>query len=409
MMQQPSAATLALPRELHGLAGRILDVDSHEMMPAQMWIRQCGAVCEPLVQEWLQNGEDVSRNPNHPNCPGFEQDDAPIEAVDIWSRKGSLAPGAVAVRRRDAVMDVMGIKRQLCFPTGVGMWGAFLVMNADDATMLPSIRSGRVEYGRKLVDAYNDWALGVVGQSARVRFVLPALGESVAELLAVAERLIKGGVRALWLPSCLLPGGKSPAHEALDSFWALMEERNITLCLHVGPDQPYRSSEWGNAPVFEGFRLLNEFRVDPWALGANYITTQNFLSTMVVGGVFERHPRLRFGVIETGAYWLGPLCENMDMWYEHSASFGNEKTARLPRRPSDYVRSNVRVSCFDFEPVDRYITRHDLGDVLCFATDYPHVEGGRDPTGRWLSRLQPLGPTAVEKFFVRNAEWLLPE
>jgi predicted TIM-barrel fold metal-dependent hydrolase len=408
-METFAAAAPALPSELVQFAGQILDVDSHEMMPAQMWIRQCGSVCEPLVEEWLQNGEDVTKNPNHPNCPGFERDDAPIDAATIWSRKGSLAPGAVELPRRDAVMDIMGIKRQLCFPTGVGMWGAFLVMNADDSTMLPTIRKDRVAYGLELVEAYNQWALGVVRQSDRVRFVLPALGTTPEELFSAAQRLIDGGIRALWLPSSILPGGRSPAHDDLDPFWTLMEDRGIAVCLHVGPDQPYRSDQWGNARVFEGFRLLSEFRVDPWALGANYITTQNFLSTMVVGGVFERHPRLRFGVIETGAYWLGPLCENMDMWYDHSSSFGTAKSHRLPRKPSDYIRSNVRVSCFDFEAIDTYLSRYDLGDVLCFATDYPHVEGGRDPAGRWLERLRPFGPDAIKKFFVRNAEWLLPE
>jgi predicted TIM-barrel fold metal-dependent hydrolase len=399
----------ALPAEIRNLAGDILDVDSHEMMPAQVWVKEFGRICEPLVDEWMSNGQDVSNNPNHSNCPGYENDDAPIDAQTIWLRKGSLAPGAVDMPRRNAVMDIMGIKRQLCFPTGVGMWGAFLVMNEGDATMLSTITEHRGRYGKELMTAYNQWAMRVAGESSRVRFVLPAVGDTVRELLDAVRELIDHGIRGVWLPSCILPGGKSPAHDDLDPVWQLLAEHDVAVCLHVGPDQPYRSNQWGNAPVFEGFRLLNEFRVDPWALGANYITTQNFLSTMVVGGVFERHPRLRFGVIETGAYWLGPLCNNMDMWYEHSGSFGTGRSFRLPRKPSEYVKSNVRVSCFDFEPVDTYVTQYDLGDVICFATDYPHLEGGKDPAGRWYKRLSPLGRDVVEKFFVGNARWLLPD
>src|SRR5690606_36959676 len=109
------AASVALPAGLQSLAGEILDVDSHEMMPAQVWLKECGPLCEPLVEEWLNNGEDVSMNPNHPNCPGYAGDVAPIEVDTIWRRKGSLAPGAVELPRRDRVMDVMGVKRQLCF------------------------------------------------------------------------------------------------------------------------------------------------------------------------------------------------------------------------------------------------------------------------------------------------------
>ena len=409
-MNYQAPPKLALPEGLQNLAGEILDVDSHEMMPTQVWIELCGEICQPLVEEWLNTGEDVSMNPNHPNCPGYEGDVAPIEAETIWRRKGSLAPGAVELPRRNDVMNVMGVKRQLCFPTGVGMWGAFLVMNHKDMAMARMIKENRIEYGKALCKSYNEWAISVAPQSDRVRFVLPAFGGTVDEIMADAQYLIDKGIKAIWLPSPILPGGKSPAHDDLDCFWKLMTDNNIAVCLHVGPDQPYESAEWGNAPIFEGFRILTEFKVDPWTLGNNYIMTQNFLQTMVVGGVFERHPKLRFGVIETGAYWLGNLCNIMDMWFERSTTFGtNPKTFTLPQKPSNYIRSNVRFSCFDFEPVDEYITRYDLGDVLCFASDYPHIEGGKDPAGSWYERLKPLGDEAVEKFFVKNAQWLLPD
>jgi predicted TIM-barrel fold metal-dependent hydrolase len=295
------------------------------------------------------------------------------------------------------------------FATGVGMWGVFLVTNEDDPKYLPGITSGRRDYGKALIKAYNDWAVRAAPASGRCRAVLPVVADSVEALMSMARDLIDRGVRGLWLPSSELPGGRSPAHSDLDPFWALAAEREVAVCLHVGADQPLRSAEWRNAPVFEGFRLLGEFSVDPWSLSVNYLTSQNFLATMVLGGVFERHPRLRFGVIETGGYWIGPLCEQMDLWHHHSQAFGTRTTFRLPRPPSDYLKQNVRVSCFDFEPVDRYITRYGLEDVYCFASDYPHVEGGADPVGRLLARLQPLGAEVVEKFFARNGEWLLPD
>jgi predicted TIM-barrel fold metal-dependent hydrolase len=399
----------ALPKELLHLAGRITDVDTHEMMPAQVWVQECGALAEPLVEEWLNNGQDASVNPNHPNVPGYSGDDAPVAAADIWLRKGSRAPGAVSLGRRDAVMDAMGVRRQLMFATGVGMWGVFFVTNEKDTKYSPGIREGRREYGKALVKAYNDWAMRAMSASARVRPVLPLIADSVDELMAGARVLLDAGVRGLWLPSAELPGGRSPAHPDLDPFWEMAAARDACVCLHVGADQPLQSAEWRNAPVFEGFRLLGEFSVDPWSLSVNYLTTQNFLATAVLGGVFERHPDLRFGVIETGGYWIGPLCDQMDMWYAHSQAFGTEKTFRLPHKPSDYIRRNVRASCFDFEPVGQYVSRYGLEDVFCFASDYPHVEGGQDPVGRFLDSLRPLGPEVVEKFFVRNGEWLLPE
>ena len=142
-----------------------------------------------------------------------------------------------------------------------------------------------------------------------------------------------------------------------------------------------------------------------------HLAAQNMTMTMITGGVFDRHPRLRFGVIELGAHWVGPLAELLDLWADNSQGFSRDgiRASGLERKPSDYLRSNVRVTPFVFEPVDVYLDRYDLADVLCFSTDYPHVEGGRDPLGRFASLLERHGREVVEKFFVTNGQLLLPD
>jgi hypothetical protein len=77
-------------------------------------------------------------------------------------------------------------------------------------------------------------------------------------------------------------------------------------------------------------------------------------------------------------------------------------------KPSEFIRRNVRVTAFDFEPVDDYIDRYGLEEVYCYASDFPHMEGGRDPMARFAGRLERFGPAMMEKFFVKNGEWLLP-
>ena len=70
---------------------------------------------------------------------------------------------------------------------------------------------------------------------------------------------------------------------------------------HGTPERwPIRRTCTAGLGRLEGFRILTEFRVDPWTLGNSHITAQNFLQILVVGGVFERHPQLRVGVIEMG-------------------------------------------------------------------------------------------------------------
>jgi predicted TIM-barrel fold metal-dependent hydrolase len=401
-----------LPSALRSFAGEILDIDSHEMLPVQLWARELGPVSDDLANIWLHNGADINSDRNHPNVPGYVEDDHPIDASTIWRQKGSTAPGAADPSRRPAVMDLMGIKRQLMFPTA-GMFGVFLTYLHPDYGYGKELKRDCREYGLELTKAYNKWGMKVARYSDRVRPVLPVFADSVEALMDVARELIDNGIRAIWMPSGMLPGGKSPAHPDLDPFWSLMEERDIAVCLHIGLDSKiFGTDEWSNAPAFEGFRALNEFRLDPWSMANQHITSQNFVLTMVLGGVFERHPMLRFGVVELGAGWIGPLCNHMDLWHHQDPGRvkGSERTTfRLPENPSFYVKRNIRVSGFDFEPFDTYMKHYGLEDVLCFASDYPHIEGGMDPIGRLYALLEPLGQEVIEKFFVANARWLLPD
>ncbi len=400
----------SLPAELKKYSGQILDIDSHEMMPAQVWVREIGEIAKDLADHWQNNSADMDRT-NHPNVAGYDKDDAPIEADTIWLKKGRTAPGAVDVTRRDEVMDVMGVKRQLMFPTGVGLYGTLLAYlgNSDDYAL--EINENRLQYGMQLIDAHNDWAVKVT--TDRVRSVAVLLDDTPEGLYAKAKDLIDRGIRAVMLPTGSVPGGKSPAHPVHDPLWDLFARNNIAVTLHTLIEEDvYNSREWSNAPAFEGFKLYDEFKLDPWSRANNHILAQNFLATMVLGGVFQRHPMLRFGVVELGAFWIGHLCETLDFWHDSDpggVKFRTTQTVFLDKRPSEYIKSNVRVSAFEIENVEFYISKYGLEDVLCFASDYPHIEGGKDPVGKWYAGLKPLGDEVVEKFFVRNGQWLLPD
>jgi hypothetical protein len=77
-------------------------------------------------------------------------------------------------------------------------------------------------------------------------------------------------------------------------------------------------------------------------------------------------------------------------------------------KPSDYIRKHVRVAPFYFEPVGMYIDRYGFDDVFCFATDFPHFEGGRKPMEDFAGSLQGQHPDVVRKFLVENAKLIMP-
>jgi predicted TIM-barrel fold metal-dependent hydrolase len=393
-----------------GCAGRMTDVDAHEMLPAELWVDAFGEVAAPLAARFIASRP--ADDPGYWSVPGCTGDDTPVDPATVFRQKGPTAPGAIDPTRRPEVLDAMGVRRQLVFPTSVAHCASFLCTYPEGAGQFDGLVADRRGLARALFGAYNQWAAGHTGLSDRVRPVLVLHGDSPEELVTVADALLARGARAFVLLAGEPPGGRSPAHPDLDPLWARLAEADAAVTVHIGSEGGLMASNaWREAPAFEGYKVSGEFTGDPWSRASLHLAAQNFTMTMILGGVFDRHPRLRFGVIELGAHWLGPLAEMLDLWADHSGGLSRQHVegSMLAHRPSDYLRRNVRVTPFVFEPVDVYLDRYDISDVLCFSTDYPHVEGGHDPLAAFGPRLAGFGPEIVEKFFVTNGEWLLPD
>jgi len=403
-----------LPRSVVPFAGRVVDVDSHEMAPAQIWVETFGEIAKPIADLIMSQPR---RYKNSANVVGYERDDQPI-TKDIFKDKGPESPGAVDMDRRIEVMDVMGIRHQLMFPTSIGLWGMGMSTAAPDDKTLALFGSTPEEgwdYGRRLIDAHNEWLRGMAHNSSRIKTVAPLYGNTVDELVANAERHIKDGMAGLWIATGIPLAGISPAHSDLDPFYALIAEAGVALHCHIGGSGKFISTrEWGNAPAFDGYKHTQEISLDPWWLSSVHLSVQNFVATMVTGAVFDRHPKLYICSQEHGAHWVGPLGHLLDIWHDNNNSLHEKEYAtghkgkKLPMRPSEYIARNVRCAPFDFEPVGKYLTDYGLDTVYCFASDYPHVEGGSDPYGKFSAQLEPFGPAVMEKFFVTNGQVLFP-
>jgi predicted TIM-barrel fold metal-dependent hydrolase len=149
----------------------------------------------------------------------------------------------------------------------------------------------------------------------------------------------------------------------------------------------------------------DEIGLDSQSFSVFHYAPQNFLSTMILGGVFDRHPNLYVGIIEYGGSWIGPMAENVQQWHNH---FGRKAAQKLERPIYDYIRDHVRTSLMYFEEPDKYINRFGLEEVYCYASDYPHLEGGTNPVERITERLSGFGEETWQRVFVKNAELMFP-
>lgn len=177
--------------------------------------------------------------------------------------------------------------------------------------------------------------------------------------------------------------------------WAA-EHGFVGLCLGNSP--VYGPKQWGhleyNDPAFESFwSLCEELRLpvtfhvstgrDPRAVGGNggaiinYVchsmeTTIEPLVQLITSGVFERHPQLQAGIVESGIGFVPWLLETMDYAYRAHHMWVRPV---IPELPSTYFRQH----CFATFQEDHVgldaAERHDVVDNLMWANDYPHHEG----------------------------------
>jgi predicted TIM-barrel fold metal-dependent hydrolase len=408
---------LALSEDVRPFAERITDIDSHEMLPAQEWVRLFGDDVREIANYYIVHGEGEDEDRNAVNVPDYAGDVLPVDE-SIVNFKGVRAPGAVNIARRLEVMRAMGVRRQLMFPSYPAVPAMRLYANASDPTFMPFAHGDRLAAAKRLIDIHNEGLVNAAAVSDKIRPVPILYGDSPAEIIERAERFILRGIKAVWLfPAGELPGGRSPAHSDLDPLWNLCAKANCAVTVHVAGDGNFLATDrWQDAEVFSGYVRHVELVRSPWFLATIHLAAENMLTVMVLGGVFERHPALRVGAIECGSFWIGPLMERLDMWHSLSNNLGGFKGSeerrtpfRLPREPSFYFKRNIRVTPFVFEDVAGQIRRYGLEEILCYSSDYPHAEGGKNAALKFYENVSPLGPKTTEKFFVTNGEWLLPD
>jgi predicted TIM-barrel fold metal-dependent hydrolase len=388
----PAVAATQPAETVEPFAGRILDADGHMYMTPE--------VLEEITRE-VGVGPNLDFYKQHYLSAEFRDNRAKNRA-ELWSVKGLGALGAYDAEERVEALDRMGIKAQLLFPNSGGVENR---AHSRDAL--------------RVCERFNDYAIDFTQRTkGRAVGVCEINMSDVDWAIAEAKRVVKKGARAVTLPCNAPPGGVSCAHSKWDPFWAVLEEADVPATLHLGSSGLISSREngdfmfpewaWGEAETLRNrpaMRAGGEEAISPYFMLVAHIGPEVFLQTMVMGKVFERFPKLRFGIIELSAAWVGPAVERMDLW----ADFMNKVGVKYSMKPSEYVRRNVRVTPFWHENLPQIIDRYGLEEVWVFSTDYPHLEGSRDPIGKFrkhLGRIDKPGYDAA--FFVDNGKLLFP-
>lgn len=264
----------------------------------------------------------------------------PAEEIRVTgSRFEELHRGGWDPEARMADQDRDGVAAEVIYPT-VGM----VLCNHPD-----------FDYKQACMEAYNRWLAGYCeahptrllgcGQTA-----MRSPEDGIRDLAAI---------RALGLRGVMMPG--QPAVEDYDSpvydaFWEKAIELGLPLSFHIltGADN-FKT----RGPKMNGF--LSIIR-----------GCQDIMGTLILGGVFERHPELKVVCVEADAGWVPHYMYRMDHAYKRHRNWlpaGQD----LSRLPSEYFAEHIYTTFQDdwvaFRSADMMNWRR-----LLWANDFPHSD-----------------------------------
>jgi predicted TIM-barrel fold metal-dependent hydrolase len=335
----------------------------------------------PVVRTMIERGERRAGDP-----AARAEHERELMARKSWDAYGAFHPGD-----RSRALDRLGFGAQLVFSTFAPGQAEF-ARDADTSyAAARALSRGMVEFCRE------DPRL------LPVTFVPLAVPERA---LAEARFALDAGVRGVTI-SPIPPRTYSVTHPALHPLYALLEERGVPLLFHVENDAPrkiargFSENGWEGQTDFHGggenFTGLLYMAVSHWVEVA--------LAALVFDQVLERFPRLRVGVIELGAVWVPAWLERLEIVKD---TFGRTESRirELPLRPSEYVRRQIRVTPYPTEDVGRLIERCGP-ELFMFSSDYPHVEGGRNPLKRFEASLAGRSEAEKDAFYSGNFAHLM--
>ncbi len=371
--------------------GRVVhDADSH-VMETPDWLEpfadaRTRARLAPLYVSTVAPGEEsfIEELRRRHRDPEYRRS----EAEEILLRKNWKATGSFLKEDRPRALDLLGFASQLVFNTFA------------NKAMLQAEHGDDLDFAYGIATAHNRAITDFCSVDRRLLPVGYVPLADFARAEAMAGAALAMGCKALMIPSAC-PRGHSPSHVGLFPVWAQAEEAGIPVVLHVGGGGRLLSPDYflnGLPPVPDFHGGAENFRsVDYMAIPYPPMQT---LATLILDGVLERFPRLKIGVIEQGASWLPGWMRALDSAAE--AFRKNElRLQRLSLRPSEFVRRQIRVTPYPHEDTGWIVA--NAGEEVClFSSDYPHVEGGRQPLRRFEASLQGASEHAKQRFYCDN-------
>ena len=296
-----------------------------------------------------------------------------VARADAWPPNGT-PPGSDLAFMKEQLLDRYGFSQGMLMPLNRGPGN-----------------QRNLDYGAALATAVNDWQLAKwVGPEPRLRASIVVTQEDPQAAVAEIERRApdKRFAQILLPPRSVEPIGRR-------RYWPIFEAAVAArrpIAMHVGGINGWPSTPGGH----HSYYIEEQHN--------NVTGMQGVVTSLVMEGVLERWPKLRFVLVEGGIAWLPALKWRLDKHWKRLRA----EAPQLKRLPSEYIRDSIYLTT---QPLDEPRADADLAetfeligcDRIMFSTDYPHWDF--DEPAFVLSKLK-LPPDKLQRIFSGNAREL---
>ena len=343
-----------------------IDADGHVLEPDDLWVREM----PPSLRERAPRRAGSSRHvlvdqELVPPRRTFANLEHRYQLMTDDERVHNFADEGFTPRSLLDALDVEGVTASVLFPSR-----GLVVVGAAGA-------------GNDVVNAaarvYNDWIADFCRAAPARLFAAGMINpRDVPAAVDEARRCVgELGCLAVFLRPNPVEGRNwhDPAYEPL---WSVIEELGVPVCFHEGASVtlPQVATDRYDDHAF-------------WHACTHPMEQQMAMLSLVVGGVAERHPTLRFAHLESGAGWLPYWAWRLDETIEAE----HRAFPELTMKPSEYVQRQFFVSIDTDEApgiaaIDLFRDPH-----VTWGSDYPHGDGKFPNALKTLAAIPGMTPT----------------
>jgi uncharacterized protein len=361
----------------------LIDTDSHVIEPDGLWDKYLERKYHgdaPITRVGYKTGECGFGFYNDVTVGGVNM---PIGfyghlsvAENLGERYREYAAAGFPASSYIEAMDQTGIDYMVLYPT------ACLYTNQAPATKADVAAAYRRAYNNWLHDFCSDSGGRLIGAGA---LDLRDPEEAAREAIRSVKEL---GFKAVTINPTPVDGAPALYAPEMDRLWATIADLDVPVGVHCGALNASDKFLYDYFPNLMYAQGISAFAIGNMAACASFI----------VGGVLERHPKLRVAHLEAGSGWAAFWLYRLQV-----AGQGANRTLipGLTMTPLEYWRRQCYISTEPSDPGIKAVIDSIGEDNIVVATDFSHPEG-RD----YLSAHQDIAKLAgLSDASKRKVKW----